>query len=57
MRKLDLAQRKSSNREKANDPVLTHYDRKMEYSLPKIRLDAGSKKRSQVEYTKNFDAK
>jgi hypothetical protein len=55
MRKLDLAQRKGSNREKKNDPVLSHYDKKMEYSLPKIRLDAISKKRTQIEYTSEFE--
>jgi hypothetical protein len=55
MRKLDLAQRKGSNREKKNDPVLSHYDKKMEYSLPKIRLDTISKKRTQIEYTSEFE--
>lgn len=57
MRKLDLAQRKSSNNHKINDPVLLHYDKKMEYSLPKIRLDALTKKRTQIEYVNDFEAK
>lgn len=57
MRKLDLAQRKGSNRDKTNDPVVSHYDKKMEYALPKIRLDAISKKRTQIEYTNEFEAK
>jgi hypothetical protein len=57
MRKLDLAQRKGSNREKVNDPVVSHYDRKMDYALPKIRLDAISKKRTQIEYTNEFETK
>lgn len=58
MRKLDLAQRKSSNHHKIKDPVLLHYDKKMEYSLPKIRLDAiTTKKRTQIEYTNDFEAK
>lgn len=56
MRKLDLAQRKGSNRDKKNDPILSHYD-KMEYSLPKIRLDAISKKKTQIEYTNEFEKK
>lgn len=57
MRKLDLAQRKGSNREKTNDPVVSHYDKKMDYALPKIRLDATSKKRTQIDYTNEFEAK
>lgn len=57
MRKLDLAQRRDSNREKVNDPVVKHYDKKMEYTLPKLRLDATSKKRTQIEYTSEFEAK
>jgi hypothetical protein len=57
MRKLDLAQRKGSNSDKKNDPILTHYDKKMEYSFPKIRLDAISKKRTQIEYTSEFEKK
>lgn len=57
MRKLDLAQRKGSNKEKLNDPVVSFFDKKMEYSLPKIRLDAISKKRTQIEYTNDFEKK
>ena len=60
MRKLDLAQRKGSNYEtKKNDLILTHYDRKMEHSFPKIRLDLDSisKKRTQIEYTSEFEKK
>lgn len=57
MRKLDLAQRKGSNRDQTKDPVVSHYDKKMEYALPKIRLDAISKKRTQIEYTSEFEAK
>ena len=57
MRKLDLAQRKGSNRDRVNDPVVSHYDKKMDYSLPKIRLDATSKKRTQIEYTNDFESK
>lgn len=57
MRKLDLAQRRGSNRDKTNDPVLSHYDRKVEYSIPKIRLDAVSKKRTQIEYMNEFESK
>lgn len=57
MRKLDLAQRKGSNSDKQNDPILTHYDKKMEFSFPKIRLDAISKKRTQIEYTSEFEEK
>lgn len=56
MRKLDLEQRKGTNRDKRNDPILSHYD-KMEYSLPKIRLDAFTKKRTQIEYTSEFEKK
>lgn len=56
MRKLDLAQRRGSNRERVNDPVVSHYDKKTEHSLPKIRLDAISKKRTQFEYTNQFEA-
>lgn len=57
MRKLDLAQRKSSNKAKVNDPVVSFFDKKMDYSLPKIRLDAISKKRTQIEYTNDFEKK
>lgn len=57
MRKLDLAQRKGSNKDKGNDPVVSYFDKKMEYSLPKIRLDAISKKRTQIEYTNDFEKK
>jgi hypothetical protein len=59
MRKLDLAQRKDHNmRDKTkNDPVLAHYDRKTEYSLPRIRLDAISKKRTQIEYSNEFESR
>lgn len=57
MRKLDLAQRRGSNRHKVNDPVVSHYDRKTSYALPKIRLDAITKKRTQIEYTSDFETK
>lgn len=55
MRKLDLAQRKNLMRDKKDDPVLAHYDKKLEYSFPKIRLDALSKKRTQIEYESDFE--
>ena len=57
MRKLDLAQRKGSNKAKVNDPVVSFFDKKMDYSLPKIRLDAISKKRTHIEYTNDFEKK
>jgi hypothetical protein len=57
MRRISLAQRKGSNHNNKNDPVQSHYDRKIEYSLPKIRLDAISKKRTQIEYTSDFEKK
>jgi hypothetical protein len=57
MRKLDLAQRKGANRHKVSDPVISHYDRKMDFSLPKIRLDAISKRRTQIEYSSEFQEK
>lgn len=57
MRKLDLAQRRGSNKDKVNDPVVSHYDKKTEYALPKIRIDATSKKRTQFGYTNEFEAK
>ncbi|CRK86444.1 CLUMA_CG000111, isoform A, partial [Clunio marinus] len=57
MRKLDLAQHKSLNQNKINDPVMFHFEKKFEYSIPKIRLDAFSKKRTQIEYTNNFEKK
>lgn len=56
MRKLDLAQRKSSQNKKV-DAVLSHYDRKMEYALPKIRLDTLTKKRTQIDYASDFEEK
>lgn len=57
MRKLDLNQRKGTNRHKVSDPVIAHYDRKMDFALPRIRLDAISKKRTQIEYTSEFQEK
>ena len=53
MRKLDLAQRKGFMHDK-KDPVLDHFDRKIDYSLPKIRVDTVSKKRTQIDYTSDF---
>lgn len=55
MRKLDLAQRKNMMRDKKDDPVLAHYDKKLEYSFPKIRLDPTSQKRTQIEYANEFE--
>lgn len=57
MRKLDLAQRKDQMRDKKDDPVVAHYDRKIEYSFPKIRLDAISRKRTQIEYSSEFESR
>jgi hypothetical protein len=57
MRKLDLAQRRDQMRDKKDDPVLAHYDRKTDFSFPKIRLDAISKKRTQIEYVSEFESR
>ncbi|KAG5679259.1 hypothetical protein PVAND_008839 [Polypedilum vanderplanki] len=57
MRKLDLAQRKDQMRNKKDDPVVAHYDKKTEYSFPKIRLDAISKKRTQIEYSNELESR
>lgn len=54
MRKLDLAQRKVHMNDK-RDPVLDHFDKKIDYSLPKIRVDTTSKKRTQIDYTNEFE--
>lgn len=54
MRKLDLSQRKVSMHDK-RDPVIDHFDKKIDYSLPKIRVDAMSKKRTQIDYTSDFE--
>lgn len=54
MRKLDLAQRKASKLYKDDHPVL---DRKIDYALPKIRVDAISKKRTQVDYSADFESR
>lgn len=56
MRKLDLSQKKNGIiKVKKDDPVLAHYDRKMDYALPKIRLDAISKRKNMIEYTNEFE--
>ncbi|CAO1319949.1 unnamed protein product [Diamesa serratosioi] len=56
MRKLDLSQKKNGIiKVKKDDPVLAHYDRKMDYVLPKIRLDALSKRKNMIEYTNEFE--
>ena len=57
MRKLDLAQRKVSSNYKKDDPVIAHYDKKVDFTLPKIRLDMINKKRANIEYTNEFEAK
>lgn len=54
MRKLDLAQRRESMQNK-KDPVLDHCLDK--YSFPKLRVDAAGKKRSQIDYTSDFETK
>jgi hypothetical protein len=57
MRKLDLAQRRESMRNK-KDPVLDHcLDKKIDYSFPKLRVEAAGKKRSQIDYTSEFETK
>lgn len=56
MRKLDLSQKRNGIiKVKKDDPVLAHYDRKMDYVLPKIRLDAISKRKNMIEYTNEFE--
>lgn len=56
MRKLDLAQRKDSMmRERRTD--VAHFERKYDFSFPKIDLDLIRKKPYFVEYTKKFETR
>lgn len=57
MRKLDLAQRKDSMGEKKTDVVLNHFDRKNNYSFPKIIVDVTGKKPHQIEYNDQLENK
>ena len=55
MRKLDFKQKQLYFKNKKEDAVVAHYDRKMEFALPKLRFDFVSKKRNNIEYTNEFE--
>ena len=55
MRKLELKQKQLLFKHKKEDAVVAHYDRKIEFALPKLRIDLGSKRRNNIEYTNEFE--
>ena len=55
MRKLDLKQKQRLFKNKKEDAVVAHYDKKMEFAIPKLRLDLVSKRRNNIEYTNEFE--
>lgn len=40
---------------KKDDVILQHYDKKVEYALPKLKLDVITKHRSTFEYSTEFE--
>jgi hypothetical protein len=50
-----LANKQRSFKYKSDDVVLQHYDKKVEYTLPKLRLDVITKKRAAIEYSNEFE--
>lgn len=56
MRKIDLSQRKEAKLNLKDDPLLLHYDKKLDYKIPKIQLKKGNKlkKQYQIENSAGF---
>lgn len=40
---------------KKDDVLLQHYDKKVDYTFPKLKLDAITKHRSSFEYSAEFE--
>lgn len=55
MRKIDLAKRKEAMKDIKDDPILVHYDKRSDYTIPKIQVGMNKgKKRAQIEYSNEF---
>jgi hypothetical protein len=57
MRKIDLSQRKEAMGNLKDDPVLLHYDKKSDYTIPKIQMKKLTKfkKLIQTEHSNGFN--
>jgi len=57
MRKIDLSQRKEAMSTLKDDPVLLHYDKKSDYTIPKIQMKKPNKlkKLIQIEDSNGFN--
>lgn len=57
MRKIDLSQRKEAMSILKDDPVLLHYDKKSDYTIPKVQMKKTNKlkKLIQIEHSNGFN--